>query len=196
MDYKKRVVDLEIGWPDSIGDGRIWSCSTLKKVHKDWLSQLPTASLPTHMLSNGQEVYEDIPPFILTDSAYSNTRNMMTTYKTTEILSDSIVRELNRKLGGARYHVEHAFEILKERFQIFKKPLKCSHEDVRLAIILTSSIFIIHNFLIEVNDDYDISLEPIIDTEHMRDENDNDDQEEDMSTRAVLLRYIKYIEEY
>ena len=92
----------------SVGDGRIWGCSILKKLYKAWLSPLPAASLPTSMLPNGEEVYEEVPPFILADCAYSNTRNMVTTYKTSEILSGPIVRELNRKLGGPRYHVENA----------------------------------------------------------------------------------------
>ena len=95
VDYRKQIVDLEIGWPGSVGDGRIWNCSELKKVYKDFLSQMPTTSLPT-----GVEL-EDVPPFILADSAYSNTRHMVTTYKTTEILANDIVGELNKKLGGA-----------------------------------------------------------------------------------------------
>ena len=69
------------------------------------------------------------------------------------MLSSAIVSELNKKLGGARYHVENAFGILKAHFQIFKRQLECAQEDVRLAITLTSSIFIIHNFLIDINDD-------------------------------------------
>src|SRR5579859_2174646 len=197
VDYKKRIVDLEIGWPGSVGDGRIWSCSTLKKVYKAWLSRVPTTSLATGIHSNGDEVYEDVPPFILADSAYSNTRHMVTTYKTTEILASPVIRELNRKLGGARYHVENAFGILKQRFQIFKQALECSHEDVRLAIVLTASIVIIHNFLIEVNDDLNTSLEREVDnTEPVGNEEDNDNEEdEDMSTRAILLRHIQYINE-
>src|SRR5947207_9041536 len=99
VDYRKRIVDLELGWPGSVADGRIWNCSTLKKVYKAWLQQLPTTSLPTRMHSNGDEVYEEIPPFILADSAYSNSQHIVTTYKTTEILSNPAIRELNRKLG-------------------------------------------------------------------------------------------------
>src|SRR5579859_6897397 len=87
VDYKKCIVDLEIGWPGSVGDGRIWSCSTLKKVYKTWLSQASTTSLATSILPNGDEVSEEVPPFIPVDSAYLNTRHMVTTYKTTEILT-------------------------------------------------------------------------------------------------------------
>ena len=77
-----------------------------------------------------------IPPFILADSAYSNTKHMVTTFKT-ECVRDPVICALNKKLGGARYHVENAFEILKKRLQIFQRPLECATEDIRLAIILT-----------------------------------------------------------
>src|SRR5579859_692102 len=196
VDYRKRIIDVELGWPGSVADGRVWSCSALKKGYKTWLQQVPSLSLVTGVDPNGDEVYEDVPPFILADSAYSNTRHMVTTYKTTEILTSPVVHELNRKLGGARYRVENAFGILKQRFQIFKQALECSHEDVRLAIVLTASIIVIHNFLIEVNDDLNTSLEHEADTEHVGNEEDNyDEEDEDTSTRAILLRHIQYINE-
>ena len=68
MDYKKRIVDLEVGWPGSVADRQIWSCSTLNKVYKAWLQQLPTTSLPTGMHLSGDEIYKDISPFILGES--------------------------------------------------------------------------------------------------------------------------------
>ena len=194
VDYKKKIIDLEAGWPGSVGDGRIWNSSMLKKTIDAWISKLPTAFLPTGVHANGDEVNEDIPPFILGDSAYPNTRHMVTTYKTTEILSSPVVRELNKKLGGARYHVENAFGILKARFQIFKRPLECAQEDVRLAIALTSSIFILHNFLIEVHDVVNDSLDPEVENRHVRNEDDYYNQEdEDTSSRDILLRHIRYI---
>ena len=120
---------------------------------------------------------EDIPPFILADSVYSNTKHMVTTFKTTECVRDPEICALNKKLGGARYHVENAFGILKRQFQIFKQALECSHEDVLLAIVLTASIMIIHNVLIEVNDDlnaYSGSYHEM-DTKHDMSENRDDD---------------------
>lgn len=199
VDFKKRIIDLEVGWPGSVGDGRIWACSTLKKSYKTWLSQLPTTPLVTGMDPNENEINEDVPPFILGDSAYPNSRHLVTTYKTTEILSSAIVSELNKKLGGARYHVENAFGILKARFQIFKRQLECAQEDVCLAITLTSSIFIIHNFLIDINDDLNNTLRPEVDvntgSENNDDDNDHYDQAEEveLASRDILLRHVRYI---
>ena len=76
-----------------------------------------------------------------------------------------------------------------------------SHEDIWLVIILTASIMIIHNFLIDMNDDLNIYLNSHheMDTEHdvpeNKDDDDYDGKDEDMSTCAILLRYIQYINE-
>ena len=60
---------------------------------------------------------------------------------------------------------------------------------------------IIHNVLIEVNDDLNAYLgsHHEMNTEHdvaeNRDNDDYDGEDEDMSTRTVLLRHIQYINE-
>jgi len=173
------------------------------------LSELPISKLETGVLDDGEYVYEDIPPFILADSAYMNAKHLVTTFKTTEITADPVVCALNKKLGGARYHIENAFGILKARFQIFQRPLECSLEDVRLAIVLTCSTFVIHNFLIDVGDAVDMSedLQVVMrimdemgldqEGENLNDELvDEDETDEDMATRNVLLRHMKYIMDY
>ena len=79
--------------------------------------------------------------------------------------------------------------------------LECSLEDVQLVIVLTASIMIIHNFLIEVNDDLNAYLgsHHEMDTEHdvpeNRDDDDYDGEDKDMSTHTILLRHIQYINE-
>ena len=104
VDSKKRIIDLEAGWPGSVGDGRIWSCCTLINTMNAWISQLPTGSLPTGVDANGDEVNEDIPPFILGDSAYPNTRHMVTTNLcliTLKLRSITLRREECRKLNNS-----------------------------------------------------------------------------------------------
>src|SRR5437762_9683757 len=115
VDYKKRFVDLEIGWPGSVGDGRIWSCSTLKKVYKPWLSQVPMTSLATGSHPDGHEISEEIPPFILADSAYSNTRHMVQRWQS--IPSRSIWLEIGSRLIepskglGSKYRASNRTEL-------------------------------------------------------------------------------------
>ena len=42
---------------------------------------------------------------------------------------------------------------MKGRFQIFQRALQCASENIELAIMLISSLFVLHNFLIDVADD-------------------------------------------
>jgi len=79
VDYKKRFLDLEIGWPGSVGDCQIFENSYLNGKYEEELAKLGTTALTT-----GDDLEEDIPVFILGDSAYRNSRHMVTTYKVTE----------------------------------------------------------------------------------------------------------------
>lgn len=193
VDYKKRFVDIEAGWPGSVEDSRIWKNSVLNRHYRNWFSQFSITKLKTGEI-HGELIIEDIPPFILADSAYSNTKNMITTFKLSEVEQDPIIGALNKKLGGARYHVENAFGILKARFQIFQRPLECAAEDVRFAILLTCSIFVLHNFLIDVRDELkeDVAAEFM---EVNEEEPDGMEQQEneDVSTRRVLIRHMQWL---
>jgi len=198
VDFKKRIIDLEAGWPGSVGDARIWNRSNLNRMHKTWLVQLPSSSLTTGASLHGEPTDEDIPPFILGDSAYPNTRHMVTTYKATEMANNAAIAALNKKLGGARYHVENAFGILKQRFQILKRPLECSGEDVRYAIRLIVSIFVLHNFLIDVRDELNNEFEHgDEDVQLQHDGEVNNEVEVGLpATHDVLLRHIRFISEF
>ena len=83
MDFKKRFIDIEAGWPGSVGDSRVFALSYLNGIYEDYLSQF----VPTP-LATGEEadsiIYEDIPAFLLGDSAYANSRHLVTTFKVTE----------------------------------------------------------------------------------------------------------------
>ncbi len=128
VDYKKRFLDLEIGWPGSVGDCRIFENSYLNGKYEEELAKLGTAPLMT-----GEDINEEIPAFILGDSAYRNSRHMVTTYKVTECNADRSVRHLNFELSKARYQVEHAFGLLKGRFQVFEKPLRSAGDPSQSA---------------------------------------------------------------
>lgn len=123
----------------------------MSNVYQEWLSKLPSKKLSTGF-ANGVTIDEEIPPFILADSMYPNSKHLVTTFKTTEC-RDPIIAKLNKKLGGARYHVENAFGILKGRFQIFQRPLQCAKEDLEFAVTLMTACFVLHNFLIDIKDD-------------------------------------------
>jgi hypothetical protein len=124
---------------------------------------------------------------------------MVTTFKMTETNSDIAIFALNWKLGGARYYVENAFGILKARFQIFERALDCAKEDVRFAIILCATPFVLHNFLM---DEKESSLEedlrnPISATQIEEEEEEDEEdaqylEQEDVCTGDTLIRHIRY----
>ncbi len=121
VDYKKRFLDLEISWPGSVGDCRIFENSYLNGKYEEELAKLGTTPLMT-----GEDINEEIPVFILGDSAYRNSHPC--------------------------YQVEHTFGLLKGWFQVFEKPLRSAGEDLPFSVCLIASICVIHNFLIDAWD--------------------------------------------
>ena len=119
----------------------------MKGKYEEELAQLGTTSLMT-----GEGNNEEIPAFILEDSAYRNSRYMVTTYKVTECNADCSIRHLNFSLSKARYQVKHAFGLLKGQFQVFEKSLRSASEDLPFSVRLIASICVIHNFLIDARD--------------------------------------------
>ena len=101
-------MDLEIGWPGSVGDCRIFENSYLNGKYEEELAKLGTTPLMT-----GEDINEEIPVFILGDSAYRNSHHMVMMYKVTECNANRSVHHLNFELSKACYQVEHAFGLLK-----------------------------------------------------------------------------------
>jgi hypothetical protein len=89
---------------------------------------------------------------------------------------------------------------MRARFQILQQPLECAAEDVRFAIILTSSIFILHNFLIDVRDELsdDLATELMGAAQRLQAEDQGkdaieDQENKDVSTRRMLLQHMEWV---
>ena len=67
MDFKKRFIDIEVGWPGSVRDAHIFENSYLGKTYSEYLEQFPTTPLLTGMDVAGNPHLEDVPAFILGD---------------------------------------------------------------------------------------------------------------------------------
>jgi DDE superfamily endonuclease len=216
VDHKKRFLDVEIGWPGSVNDKRLFRLSSLCRTYEAALEPLGTTPLNT-----GNDVVEQVPAFILGDSAYKNVRHFITTYINEECNHDPSIRHLNQRLSGARYIVENAFALLRARFQLFEKPLRCAAEDMPYTVHLIASIFVLHNFLIEVHDQQEEMLGDAIERqleltrneeefEHRYSRNNGrnvrddsgDDENEGINdngavleeTRNILLRHIRWLD--
>ena len=195
---------MEIGWPGSVADGRVFRLSHLSTKYEEVLSGLGTEPLPS-----GDGVTEQIPAFILGDSAYANRRHFVTTYANGELDNDPSIRCLNGRLGAARALVENAFALFKARCQLFEKPLRSAAQDLPFAMHLITSACVLHNFLID-RDDHEVS-EAAIEQQVMKlremkrgiaengirdmmDVGEDEDEwvEPEEPTRHALLRHVMY----
>jgi DDE superfamily endonuclease len=200
VDHRKRFIDLTVGWPGSVADGGVWANSVLKANIENFLSPLPAIPIAT-VNDAGETINELVPAFLLGDSAYPNNARIITTFKNTDYARCSITKHLNQKLAGARYYVENAFGICKDRFRILSRPLKYTTEDITRAITLVTAVCILHNFLIDIRDEMDIIPDPRSEKEIFitREDGDVIDQQGvdmiDVMTRDILLRHIRWIDE-
>jgi len=192
-------VDLVVGYPGSVADGRIWANSSLHDRIDDLFADLPSTPITTQAineLDNTTQI-EFIPAFILADSAYPSTQRVVPTFRTTECNRCEITKKLNRKLASVRYCIENAFGICKGRFRILNNPFECAAEDITRAVTLVVAVLTLHNFLIAEDDD--TTIVPIErDIWEINDdveaERENNDPEDRSSTRDKLWRHIAWQE--
>src|SRR6266496_1944836 len=65
VDHKKRFIELTVGWPGSVGDGRVFANSFLKANLEKLLNDLPSIPATTCMSSTSRETqHEHVPTFI------------------------------------------------------------------------------------------------------------------------------------
>jgi DDE superfamily endonuclease len=197
VDHKVHFVELTVGWPGSVADGRVFSNSFLKKNLEHLLGNLPPNPLRTRMSDTSPDTQvEHVPAFILGDSAYPNRTHVVTTSRNTDCNRSLDIKTLNAKLAKVRYSVEGAFGILKGRFRLLNRPLESAKEDIKRTAYLITAIFVVHNFLIDEYDD--THIEPVVEPRGVGvdDDFDEDDEgreqnrEEEQPTRDVLLRHI------
>lgn len=156
-----------------------------------------TSRVATGFNDAGQEVEEVLPTFIVGDSAYPNARHIVTTYKRNETDRDQFIKLANQRLGKARCRAEHAFGILKKRFQILQAPLLCASEDLPFAIHFVASLFVLHNFLLDEQDEpQEYEFTNNFDEEEDEEGSGEGDERLDMlaSTRNILLRHVRHLE--
>ena len=113
---------------------------------------------------------------------------MVPTFKLTEQQKCSLTNHLNEQLAGVRYVVENAYGILKGRFGLLNRDLKCATEDIRRATILITAVFTLHNFLIDEQDETPIQpvFREIVDDEE--EEQGEGEGNNSIKTRDILWR--------
>lgn len=189
-----------------MADGHIFANSALKKNLERLLNNLPSSRIPTRASNTTQETqHEDVPAFILADSAYPNRSRIVTTFRNTDCHRDRDIKRLNAKLAGIRYCVENAFGICKARFRLLNRPLECAKEGIKRPVYLITAICVVHNFLINAGDELQEEELGRAGNLSQRDRHGADGDGEDHSeyelgeeegrqpTREILLRHMYWL---
>ena len=131
-DEKGLFIDVEVRWPGSVHDARVYANSNINKL-------FTSKKLP----SNYQELvpgYEPVMPFLLGDPAYPLLPNMMKEYST---CSTNVQLLFNNMLRSARNQIECAFGRLKARWRILNRTMDV---DLEFATTMIYTCFVLHNF--------------------------------------------------
>ncbi|KAJ8911490.1 hypothetical protein NQ315_010862 [Exocentrus adspersus] len=129
-DHKRRIRSIFVGFPGSVHDARVFARSSLANT-----------------LAAKCGDY-----FILGDSAYSCSRNLVTPFKDEGNLSQR-QRRFNQRLSSCLCIIEHCFGLLKQKFrQLYHIKLKSIPDIVHFV----RACCVLHNMAIE--DEFDVDL--------------------------------------
>jgi len=134
-DDRRRITHVDLGWPGSAHDARVWSNSFL--------------SLNPGRYFSGQE-------YLLADSGYSTGGNLVAGYR--KVRGVHQPREqvvFNKRLAQCRYVNEHAIGILKGRFQSLRG-MRCDISKKKGAAAMIYSIrcaVVLHNLVLDEDGD-------------------------------------------
>lgn len=187
-------MDVTVGWPGSVADGRIWTTSSLYRRLDELFNNLPSTSIPTLASDTSEIQHELVPAYILADSTYPSTARMVPTFRNTDCDRCQLTKQLNFKLASIRYCIENAFGICKGRFRILDRLLEYAKENIKRSVYLILAIFTLHNFLINIQDDTvielaDVEMEFGVEGYENAIQNEND---ENMDTKSILLRHMRW----
>ncbi len=131
-DDKRRIRYLNVGWPASVHDQRVWKNSVVDMN-------------PQQFFSPGE--------YLLGDSAFSNTATLVPAYKRLgnqgELLSDQA--GFNTCLAGVRVKSEHTIGIWKGRFPWLRTiPIRIANKrSMKRLIRYVRATAILHNFFVQ-----------------------------------------------
>lgn len=130
--HKGHFVDVEIKWPGSVHDARVFANSNINKMMQ--YKQIP---MVMEELLPGED---KVPPLLLADPAYPLLPNVMKEYSSCTKNEEVIFNEM---LRSARNQIECAFGRLKARWRILMRPMDIKLEDIPNAV---HTCFVLHNY--------------------------------------------------
>ena len=136
-DDRGRILYYYAGWPGTTHDNRVFKNCKVYKNFKEYFNK------NEHLLG---------------DSAYSNSRIMVQSFKKLKG-NASLCEEkdfFNHKLASVRIHSEHCIGILKSRFPCMKSInvwIRQGNPEVKFLVDLVGACSVLHNILLQCNDE-------------------------------------------
>ncbi|KAG5458379.1 MAG: hypothetical protein BJ554DRAFT_1402 [Olpidium bornovanus] len=110
---------LVVGWPSAVGGRCIFWNSKIVQSLGRYLAECSDRTVPVPETETGWTTA--VPPFIkLGNSAYANSKRVVTTFELTGKRRSPVTKELNNRLASVRLVVERAFGILKSHWWVFR----------------------------------------------------------------------------
>ncbi|XP_066928363.1 putative nuclease HARBI1 [Clytia hemisphaerica] len=177
-----RFIDVEIKWPGSVHDARVFANSTVQKNFIEHNFELFDRKMG--------EAEKSAPRVLLGDPAYPLLPYLMKKYESCRNNEEVI---FNLMLRGARNQIECAFGRLKARWRIPLRPMDIPVE--RLPNIIFAC-FVLHNFCEKRKADVDQNLVEMIMRDERKFTNTKDkiysyDSSAGRSVRETLTNYFK-----
>lgn len=138
-DWRKKVINLILGWPGSVHDARV--LSTAEYISADHSGK-------GHLYFTGSQ-------YGLGDAAFGPSHRVIPTYKAPQTDYPENV-EYNNIHGSLRVRVEHVNGMVKCRFQGLRElrfRLNDKKDAVRLNLFVLSG-YVLHNILVDLTDDF------------------------------------------
>ena len=131
-DHKGSFIDVEIMWPGSVHDARVFANSPVKKG----LADGSIANIYKELVPG----FSPVPALLIGDPAYPLLTNCLNEFTS---CADEKQLRFNTSLRKVRNLIEHAFGRLKARWRILNRSIDV---DLDTAINLMYSCFVLHNF--------------------------------------------------
>lgn len=178
-----RFVNVEIKWPGSVHDARVFANSSVQKNFSERKFKLFYKQL-------GVTQDDSVPQLLLGDPAYPLLPYLMKEYESCNTNEEVI---FNLMLRGARNQIECAFGRLKARWRILLRPMDIPIEKLPNVIF---ACFVLHNFCEKKKAEVDQRLVEKIVLEERKGNNVKDmihsyNSSAGKSVREHLTRYFK-----
>ena len=131
-DHRGLFTDVDIKWPGSVHDARVFANSAVQKRYCDG-----SFKLYYKQLLPGDEF---VPQVLLADPGYPLLPHVMREFATCHNNEEVI---FNTMLRSVRNQIECAFGRLKARWRILLRPMDLKHEDIPDVVF---TCFLLHNF--------------------------------------------------